>query len=77
LHSPHFDRLAGVRRNRRYRNIAMGIAIASLFFLAIFGIDPIVSASPPKIGVLAVLAALLIVSSSIATYFHLRFLTRE
>ena len=77
MHSPHFDRLAGVRRNRRFRNIATGFAIASFFFLALFGIDPMVSATPPQIPLLLILGGLLIVSASIATYFHLRFLTRE
>jgi hypothetical protein len=69
--------LAGVRRNRRFRNLWMGLAITSFFFIAIFGIDPMVSSTPPKVALLAVLGGLLVVSASFAIYFHMRFLTRE
>ena len=77
MHSSHFDRLAGVRRNRRLRNFWMGIAIASTFFLVIVGVDPIVSATKPNVELIIILAGLMIVSTSIATFYHLRFLSRE
>jgi hypothetical protein len=77
VHSPHFDRLAGVRRNRRWRNTSMAAAIASFFFLVILSVDPLVSDTPPKLGFIVIFAVLLVIFASIATYFHLRFLTRE
>ncbi len=77
MHSPHFDRLAGVRRNRRLRNVAMSFAIACLFFVVILVVDPIVSGTAPHITAIIILSGLLVISASIATYFHLRFLTRE
>ena len=77
MHYSHFDRLAGVRRNRRLRNFWLGMAITSLFVLILAGVDPIVSSTPPKIGLLVVMGVLLAVSVSITAYFHTRLLTRE
>jgi hypothetical protein len=72
-----FDRLAGTRRNKRWRN-ACGIGAAAFFFLAaILILDPIVSGTPAHVGWLLLLGLVCIVLVSFATYFHMRFLTRE
>jgi hypothetical protein len=77
VHSPHFDRLAGVRRNRRLRNFWMIAGVASLFFVILLSVDPLFSGAKPKLGLILVCGGALVISASAATYFHLRFLTRE
>jgi hypothetical protein len=72
-----FDRLAGVRRNRRLRNTWLIIAGFSLFVGVILILDPMVSGTPAQLGPMAGFGGLFVVSFSIAVYFHLRFLSRE
>ena len=75
--SSPFDRLAGPKRNRRMRN-AFGITAAIALFLAvIFILDPMVSGTRIHFTSLFILGLLFVISFSFATYFHLRFLTRE
>jgi len=77
VHSPHFDRLAGWRRNRRLRNFWTIVGAVSFFFLILLSIDPLFSGASPKFGLILVFGGVLVISASAATYFHLRFLTRE
>jgi hypothetical protein len=72
-----FDRLAGVRRNRRLRNIWMTLAGVSFFIGIILVLDPLFSGSPAQLGPMAGFGALFVVSLSMTLYFHLRFLSRE
>jgi hypothetical protein len=73
----NFDRLAGLRRNRKWRNLSSLAAGLSLLLAVVVGLDSVVSESPLKLGYLLVFGVLFIVSSSFAAYYHLRFMSRE
>lgn len=72
-----FDRLAGVRRNRRLRNAATAAAGLSFIVAVVLILDPIVAGTAIHIGPVLGVAMFFVASLSIAIYFHMRFLTRE
>jgi hypothetical protein len=77
LPNPRFDRLAGVRRNRKMRNISAALACLALFLGVILALDPIVSGTPFHPTPVIIVGAVFVVFFSSATYFHMRFLSRE
>jgi arginine exporter protein ArgO len=77
MNNSNFNRLAGLRRNRTLRNVCLIASGFSLLFVAVVGLDAVVSGSPLKLGYLFVFGVVFIVSSSFAAYYHLRFMSRE
>jgi arginine exporter protein ArgO len=77
MNKSNFDRLAGVRRNRRLRNVCVIVAVISLFVAVVAGLDSLVSDTPFKVGYVFVFGVLFIVSASFAAYYHLRLMSRE
>lgn len=75
-HSP-FDRLAGLRRNRRLRGICLAISGASFLLALLLWLDPLVSGSEPHDGWVLFFGALFLIFFAAMLYFHMRFLTRE
>lgn len=77
MDNTNFDRLAGLRRNRKWRNLCSLAAGFSLLLVVVVGLDAVVSQSPLKLGYLFVFGVLFIVSSSFAAHYHLRFMSRD
>ncbi|MBU0509281.1 hypothetical protein KKH27_10640 [bacterium] len=77
MSNSHFDRLAGLRRNRRLRNICAGVAGGCFMLAVILWLDPMVSGSAPNDGWALGFVALFLIFAAAALYFHMRFLTRE
>jgi len=72
-----FDRLAGLRRNRKWRNVCSFVAGLSFLLVVVVGLDAVISGSPLKLGYLFVSGVVFIVSSSFAAYYHVRFMSRD
>lgn len=72
-----FDRLSGLRRNRLLRNVYSIIAGFSLLAGVVVGLDSLVNGSPLRLGFIVVLGFIFIISSSFASYHHLRFMSRD
>lgn len=72
-----FDRLAGVRRNRRLRNWWSGVSGLCLFVSVILALDPLVSGSEFRLAPVLIFSALFVASLAATIYFHMRFLSRE
>lgn len=72
-----FDRLAGVRRNRRFRNVSAAVSGLSFILTIVLLLDPVFSGTPFHFGPIIGAGALFVGALSVATYFHMRFLTRE
>jgi hypothetical protein len=72
-----FDRLAGVRRNRRLRNFWMAVSGGLLLIGTVAVLDPVVSGGVFQWSRTAAFGSLFIVSIGIMVYYHLRFLSRE
>ncbi|MDD5088923.1 MAG: hypothetical protein PHI18_09030 [bacterium] len=73
----HFDRLAGLQRNKRLRNICLAASGASFLLTLLLWLDPMVSGSQPHDGWVLLFGALFLISFAAMLYFHMRFLTRE
>jgi hypothetical protein len=77
MNNSNFDRLAGLRRNRRLRNVCLIAAIVSLLLAVVVGLDSVVSESQLRLGYFFVFGVGFIVSASFAAYYHLRFMSRD
>jgi hypothetical protein len=72
-----FDRLAGARRNKKYRNITMTVGISSGFLAVLFALDPLMSGQPMLIAPFLGLTLVCFVALGLALYFHLKFVSRD
>jgi len=73
----HFDRLAGLRRNKRLRNVCLAASGASFLLALLLWLDPMVSGAESHDGWVLLFGALFLISFAAMLYFHMRFLTRE
>jgi hypothetical protein len=72
-----FDRLAGARRNKKYRNFALTVGITCGFLAAMFALDPVMSGQPLKLLPFLGLTLICFVAIGLSLYFHLKFVSRD
>ena len=75
--SANFDRWANARRNKRLRNFCLAGMGFSMLIAAVIVLDSLVTNTPLNLGRLFIFGVLFVVSFSFATYYHLRFMSRE
>ncbi|RPH93434.1 hypothetical protein EHM69_10285 [candidate division KSB1 bacterium] len=77
MSNSRFDRLAGVRYNRRLRGVCLAASAISLFLLIVTALDGMVTGGPVKLDWILIFGIAFIISFAFAAYYHMRFLSRE